>query len=67
MLRYMNILIHLLTPILLKSIGLTFVWGCLTIYHYPTAASAGNNEVDILTFTSFDGTNTNLVAVNNLK
>ena len=30
-------------------------------------ASAGNNEVDILTFTSFDGTNANLVAVNNLK
>ena len=30
-------------------------------------ASVGINEVDILTFTSFDGTNTNLVAVNNLK
>ena len=30
-------------------------------------ASVGINETDILTFTSFDGTNTNLVAVNNLK
>jgi len=29
--------------------------------------ASANTEVDILTFTSFDGTNTNLVAVNNLK